>query len=125
AGDGAAPGQIPAERLLREFRIDRVRPDTAVYGVVGNPVMQSLSPVMHNAGFAALGLNAVYGPLQTPSAEDFVRFARAIGLRGASITAPFKVALMEAMDEIDPVARRVGAINTLVVRDGRWFGFNT
>jgi len=125
AGDAVASGQLPPGRLLREFRIDRVRADAAVYGVVGNPVAHSLSPPMHNAGFAALGLNAVYVPLQAADAEDFVRFARAINLRGASITAPFKVALMDAMDEIDPVARRVGAINTLVVRDRRWFGFNT
>lgn len=125
AGDAAAPGQLPSARLQREFRIDRVRPDAAVYGVVGNPVAHSLSPAMHNAGFAALGLNAVYVPLQAADADDFVRFARAIGLRGASITAPFKIALMEAVDEVDPVARRVGAINTIVAREGRWFGFNT
>jgi len=125
AGDGVAPGQLTAERLLREFRIHRVRPDAAVYGIVGNPVAHSLSPAMHNAGFAALGLNAVYVPLHAADADDFVRFARASGLSGASITAPFKVALMSAMDRVDPVARRVGAINTLVVRDGQWVGFNT
>ena len=125
AGDGVAPGQLSADRLLWEFRIHRVRPDAAVYGVVGNPVTHSLSPAMHNAGFAALGLNAVFVPLQAADAEDFVRFGRACGLAGASITAPFKVSLISAMDGIDPLARRVGAINTLVVREGKWVGFNT
>jgi shikimate dehydrogenase len=80
---------------------------------------------MHNAGFAALGLNAAYVPLEALDAADFVRFARRMELGGASITAPFKVALLPLMDEVDAIARRVGAINTLVVRDGRWVGTNT
>jgi 3-dehydroquinate dehydratase/shikimate dehydrogenase len=125
AGDGVAPGQLPAERLVREFRFREVQPGAALYGVVGNPVVQSLSPAMHNAGFASLGLDAVYVPLQASDADDFVRFARRTRLRGASITAPFKVALMSRMDEIEPLARRVGAVNTLVVHDDRWLGFNT
>jgi 3-dehydroquinate dehydratase/shikimate dehydrogenase len=125
AGDGVAPGQIPVQRLLREFHFRQVARDAAVYGVVGNPVSHSRSPAMHNAGFAQLGLNAVYVPLEAADAEDFVRFAREIGMSGASITAPFKVALMAHVDEVDPLARRVGAINTIVVRDGRWVGANT
>ena len=125
AGEGVAPGQIPAFRLLQEFQFRRVAPDAAVYGVAGNPAAQSLSPAMHNAGFAALGLNAVYVPLQAADAEDFVRFARALSLRGASVTTPFKVAMLSHVDEVDQLARRVGAINTISVRDGRWFGTNT
>ncbi|HXW03807.1 MAG TPA: type I 3-dehydroquinate dehydratase [Vicinamibacterales bacterium] len=125
AGEGVAPGQFPVAHLLSTFRFRRIRADAALYGVVGNPVMHSLSPVMHNAGFAALMLNAAYVPLQARDAADFVEFARGIDLRGASITAPFKVALLAHMDEIDALARRVGAINTLVVRDGRWVGANT
>src|SRR5262249_42477172 len=60
AGDRVAPGQIPASRLIDEFRFRRIKPDGAIYGVLGRPVTHSLSPAMHNAGFAALGLNAVY-----------------------------------------------------------------
>jgi 3-dehydroquinate dehydratase / shikimate dehydrogenase len=125
AGQGIAPGQLPPGRLLREFRFRDLQPDAAIYGVVGNPVSHSLSPAMHNAGFAHLDMNAVYLPLEAADAPDFVRFARQMDLAGASITAPFKVALMEAVDELDPLARRVGAINTLVVRGGRWYGANT
>jgi 3-dehydroquinate dehydratase/shikimate dehydrogenase len=124
-GDGVAPGQLPIARMLREFRFRRIGVDSAIFGVVGNPVGHSRSPAMHNAGFAALGLNGVYLPLEASDADDFVRFARTLDLRGASITAPFKVALMSHVDEIDPVARRVGAINTLIVRSGRWIGANT
>jgi 3-dehydroquinate dehydratase/shikimate dehydrogenase len=125
AGHSVAPGQFPPKRLLNEFRFREVRRDAAIYGVVGNPVGHSLSPAMHNAGFGHFGLNAVYLPLQASDAGDFVRFARAMHLAGASVTAPFKVALMDEMDELDPLARRVGALNTVVARDGRWYGANT
>lgn len=125
AGEGVAPGQLSAGRLLTEFRFRDLRAETAVYGVVGNPVAHSLSPVMHNAGFAHFGLDAVYLPFEASDAQDFVRFARTMDVAGASITAPFKIALMDDVDDLDPVARRVGAINTLIVRDGHWCGANT
>ena len=125
AGNAVAPGQIPAARLLDEFNFRRVTLDAALYGVVGNPVGHSRSPVMHNAGFAAMGMNAVYVPFEAASAEDFVRCARGLGISGASITAPFKVALMSHVDRVEPLASRVGAINTIVVRDGCWIGANT
>jgi 3-dehydroquinate dehydratase/shikimate dehydrogenase len=125
AGDNVAPGQVSLARLLNEFRFRDLKPQAAVYGVVGNPVMHSLSPVMHNAGFRCLGIDAVYLPLLAADAADFLTFARGLGLSGVSITAPFKVALMSAADELDPLAQRVGAINTLAMRDGRWLGSNT
>jgi len=125
AGEAVAPGQVSTTRLLRDFRFRRIAADAALYAVVGNPIVHSRSPVMHNAGFAAAGLNAVYVPLEARDPEDFVTFARRNRLAGASITTPFKVALMRHMDAIEPLARRVGAINTLVIRDGRWIGDNT
>jgi 3-dehydroquinate dehydratase / shikimate dehydrogenase len=125
AGDGVAPGQVPADRMLRHLQFRRIRRDAALYGVVGRPIGHSRSPVMHNAGFAALDLNATYLPFEAADAADFARFARRLSVAGVSITAPFKRTLMPFADEIDPVARRVGAINTIVVRDGRWLGTNT
>ncbi len=125
AGDGVAPGQLPAQRLLGEFGFRGITRDAAIYGVVGNPIAHSLSPAMHNAGFRAAGLNAVYVPLQAADVDDFVSFARAMRMCGASITAPFKVGMLAKVDEAEVMARRVGAVNTLVVRDGRWIGANT
>lgn len=125
AGDNVAPGQVSVRRMLEEFRFRDLRQDTAIYGVVGNPIMHSLSPVMHNAGFRHFGIDAVYLPLLATDARDFVAFAKAMSLAGASITAPFKVQLLDAMNELDPLATRVGAANTLTVRDGRWLGANT
>jgi 3-dehydroquinate dehydratase / shikimate dehydrogenase len=125
AGDGVAPGQVSAARMLGEFSFRSLRPETHVYGVVGNPVMHSRSPVMHNAGFRHFGIDAVYLPLLASDAADFLTFARGVGMAGASITAPFKVALMDAAGELEPLARRVGAINTLSMQDGTWRGANT
>jgi 3-dehydroquinate dehydratase/shikimate dehydrogenase len=125
AGEGVAPGQLPVAKMISDYRFRRIRPDAAIYGVTGKPVSHSRSPVMHNAGFAALGLNAVYVPLEASDAADLVRFARALSMRGVSITAPYKIDLMEHVDEVDPIARRVGAINTIVSREGKWIGSNT
>ena len=125
AGDAVAPGQIPAARLLGEFGFRRIHADATLYGVVGKPIAHSLSPVMHNAGFSALGINAVYVPLEASDVDDFVTFAREMHMAGASITAPFKVAMLSRVDETDEMARRVGAVNTLIVREGRWIGANT
>ena len=80
---------------------------------------------MHNAAFRAAGIDAVYLPLPAADADDFVAFARAIGLKGASVTIPFKVALFERVDDACAAARRIGAINTIRVVDGKWRGANT
>lgn len=125
AGASLAPGQIPASRLLGEYRFRRIRPDAALYAVVGNPVAHSLSPAMHNAGFDHLGLNAAYVSLEAKDADDFVQFARAMKLRGASITAPFKVDMLSRVDSSDALASEIGALNTLSVNGDRWLGSNT
>jgi 3-dehydroquinate dehydratase/shikimate dehydrogenase len=125
AGDNIAPGQLTIDRLLHDFQFRRISRESSLYAVVGNPIVHSRSPVMHNAGFAALGIDAAYVPLEARDVGDFVRFARGANLRGASITTPFKVSVMPYLDEIDPLAARVGAVNTLVVKGERWIGANT
>jgi 3-dehydroquinate dehydratase/shikimate dehydrogenase len=125
AGNAVAPGQITPARLLHEFRFRRIRPDAAVYAVLGRPVAQSLSPAMHNAGFAARGLNAAYVPLEVRDLDGLRAFGDAIGLRGASVTIPFKTDVLPLLDELDASAAAAGAVNTIAVRDGRWVGLNT
>ena len=125
AGDAVAPGQITAARLLQEFRFRRIRPDTAVYGVVGHPVTHSLSPAMHNAGFAALGLDAAYVPFDVTRLDGLKDLARAIDLRGLSVTIPFKLDVLPLLDVIAPEAHAAGAVNTIAISDGRWVGRNT
>jgi 3-dehydroquinate dehydratase/shikimate dehydrogenase len=124
AGDGVAPGQLTIERMTREFRFGRITATTAVYGVVGLPIAHSRSPVMHNAAFAAAGLDAVYLPLEASSAEDFFEFARAIPLQGASVTAPFKESMYKNLVERDELSTRTQAVNTLRACAGGWAGMN-
>ena len=124
AGSAWAPGQLTAERLCDEFRFRSLTPDTAVYGVVGRPIAHSVSPAMHNAAFRVEGLDAVYLPLEAADADDVLAFADALDLRGASVTAPFKVDLA-ARIPLDDEARAVGALNTLVRSGAGWRGTNT
>ena len=125
AGDSVAPGQLSAARLVHEFRVRTIDTATQLFGVVGNPVMHSRSPIMHNAGFAAVGMNAVYLPLEGRDAADVVTFARAMSVQGLSITAPFKIPLMAHVAKVEPLAEQVGAINTIGSRHGAWTGTNT
>src|SRR4051794_36581951 len=118
-------GQLSAESLLKDYRFRSVTDATEIYGVVGHVIRHSVSPAMHNAAFRASRVDAVYLPLPAVSAQDFHAFGRAIGISGASVTIPFKVALFDLMDEVYAVARRIGAINTIRVEDGRWIGGNT
>jgi 3-dehydroquinate dehydratase / shikimate dehydrogenase len=125
AGDGYAPGQISAARMIDEFRFRDVTDQTAIYGVVGSPLTHSLSPAMHNAAFRAAGADAVYIPMVASSADDFTVFATALGVQGVSITIPYKVDLFERADEVDDLCRRVGAVNTYRRDALRWQGRNT
>ena len=86
---------------------------TQLFGIIGNPVEHSLSPAMHNAAFAALGINGVYVPMRPYALADGFRGLRALGFIGVSVTVPYKVDIMACLDEIDPVARNIGAVNTL------------
>jgi 3-dehydroquinate dehydratase / shikimate dehydrogenase len=125
AGDGYAPGQISAGRMLEEFRFREITDQTAIYGVVGSPLTHSVSPAMHNAAFRAAGIDAVYLPMVASSAEDFTIFATALGVQGVSITIPYKVALFERADETDELSRKVGAVNTYRRDALRWEARNT
>jgi 3-dehydroquinate dehydratase/shikimate dehydrogenase len=125
AGDGVAPGQLSHHRMLDEFGFHRIGARTAIYGVVGKPVMHSVSPSMHNAAFRAAHFDAVYLPLAAADFDDFLAFANAAPLAGASVTAPFKVEAFEQADECDPVTRRIQSVNTLRRDARRWLGFNT
>ena len=125
AGNGVAPGQVSATRLLEEFKFRRIQSDAAVYVLLGRPAADSLSPAMHNAGFAALGLNAVYVPVESRDIEDFKALAGSIGMAGASVTIPFKRDVLPLLDEVAPAAAAAGAVNTIAIREGRWIGMNT
>ena len=124
-GSGVAPGQMPAARMVEQFRFRTVGANTALYGVVGDNVMRSISPVMHNAAFAAAGLDAVYVPLRTADFADFLGFAEALGIAGASVTIPFKLDALKASASSDDLTRSVGAANTIRRNQNGWEATNT
>ena len=106
-GDGVAPGQVTVDRLRDEFRVGRVGASTPVYAVVGRPIGHSVSPAMHNAAFAATGVDGVYLPCEASDFDDFLALADALGIAGASVTAPFKE------DAARTATGSGGALNTL------------
>jgi shikimate dehydrogenase len=98
---------------------------TVLYGVVGWPIGHSLSPAMHNVAFAAAGINAVYLAFAARDVGSAVAGVRALGIRGLSVTVPHKEAVVPHLDEIDDLAEKIGAVNTVVNREGRLVGYNT
>ena len=121
---GSAPGQPTTDDLLGMCRLRTQTPATAVYGVIGNPIAHSLSPLVHNLAFAHHRLDAVYAPFRV---ENAPAFWDACGgwIRGLSITIPHKHALQGRMDDLEPLCDVVGAMNTIYRQDGRLTGANT
>ena len=102
-----------------------INSSTGLYCVFGSPVSHSVSPVMHNAAFSETGLNAVYLAFEPSSIEGAIRSIRELGIRGASITIPFKIEALRHVDTVDPHAAEIGSVNTIVNRDGSLTGHNT
>jgi 3-dehydroquinate dehydratase/shikimate dehydrogenase len=125
AGNLHTVNQIDATAMLDEYRFQAIGPDTELYGLTGSPIAHSVSPAMHNAAFAAIGRNAVYLPLPAADVDDFVTFARAVGLKGASVTIPFKVPLLDSVMGTDRLTREIGALNTIRAGANGWEGRNT
>ena len=121
-----APGQLSLEEMKHLYRADRLDRRTRVYGVIGDPVGHSLSPLLHNAGFQARGMNAVYLPFLVHALPDLLAAIEPMGIAGFSVTLPYKERILRHLDDCDPLAARIGAVNTVVVRaGGRLYGYNT
>lgn len=95
--------------------------------IIGDPVLHSKSPVIQGAMLAALGLDMEYTPHVVRRGElpDYLRWARDNGVTGFNATMPHKEDLLPLLDEVDPLAQSIGAVNTVCLRDGKWVGFNT
>ena len=125
-GGETAPGQIDARTLLDTYRIEEVDAATKVYGVAGNPVRHSLSPLMLNTAFRREKLNAAYLALQADSIDDLLKLVHGIPLQGLSITMPLKQAILPHLERTDPLTAKIGACNTVLrAPDGKLYGFNT
>ncbi len=124
---GTASGQINARQLRSLYRIDKVTKAAKVYGVIADPVAHSVSPHVHNRAFQSKRMDAVYVPLlvNPNQLRDFFQFAEALPLSGFSVTIPHKRKIMRYLDHVDPLARRIGAVNTVWRKAGKWRGTNT
>lgn len=98
---------------------------TKIFGILGRPVTHSLSPAMHNAAFGHLGINAVYVAFPVTDLPQAVSGLRGLAIGGVSVTIPFKEEVIPLIDVLDPQAAEIGAVNTVVNRDGRLTGYNT
>ena len=98
---------------------------TSLYGIVGIPLGHTLSPLMHNAAFRELGLNAVYLAFESTNLEGTIQGGRAMGIKGLSVTIPYKSRVIPLLDRIEPMARKIGAVNTVVREDDGLAGYNT
>jgi shikimate dehydrogenase len=100
---------------------------TKVCGIIGDPIEHTISPAMHNAAFLQAGLDYVYVPFRVKKEElgAAIRGMRAFNMRGANVTLPHKVAVISYLDELDPLAERIGAVNTIVNEEGTLRGYNT
>jgi 3-dehydroquinate dehydratase/shikimate dehydrogenase len=132
APDGAetAPGQMTARTLKDLYRIDQIDQATRIYGVAGNPISHSLSPLVQNTAFRRERINAVYLPLKTESGPngvaDLLTLIRKLPLSGLSITMPLKEHVLPHLANVDPLTARLGACNTIRLgADGKLYGFNT
>ena len=100
---------------------------TRLYAIIGDPIGHSLSPVMQNAAFEAIGLDAAYLALRVEPSKlrEAVEGFRAVSISGFNVTIPHKVAIMKYLDELDASAATIGATNTVVNHDGKLVGHNT
>jgi shikimate dehydrogenase len=106
-------------------RFMKIDTSTRLYAVLGDPVAHSLSPVMHNSAFEERGINGIYVALRVTDPKAVLDAVRTLGLAGCSVTIPHKEAVLENLDEVTPFAAKVGAVNTIINRDGHLVGDNT
>ncbi|XP_010486143.1 PREDICTED: bifunctional 3-dehydroquinate dehydratase/shikimate dehydrogenase, chloroplastic-like [Camelina sativa] len=126
SGKVSAPGQPTIKDLLDLYNFRTIGPDTKVYGIIGKPVSHSKSPILHNQAFKSVGFNGVYVHLLVDNLANFLQVYSSAGFAGFSCTIPHKEAALECCDEVDPLAKSIGAVSTIIRRksDGKLLGFN-
>jgi 3-dehydroquinate dehydratase/shikimate dehydrogenase len=128
SADGAetAPGQVSVRTLLDTYRLEQVDQATRIFGVAGNPISHSLSPLMHVTAFRRENVNAVMLPLKVKTLDDLLTIIRDLPLDGVAVTMPLKQEVLPHLANMDAVTAKIGACNTLRTgADGKLYGFNT
>ena len=126
SGVETAPGQVTARTLLDLYRTDKLDRATKLFGVAGNPISHSLSPLMQNTAFRKENVNAVLLPLKVRALDDLLRLVHELPLAGVAVTMPLKQEVLPHLANMDPLTTKIGACNTLrVCGNGKIVGFNT
>ena len=121
-----APGQLSLDAMAAMYRAGKISRRTRVYGVIGNPIGHSLSPLLHNTAFHTRKLDAVFVPFLVRSLREFLQSMNRFAVAGLSVTIPHKEAILRYLNGCDPLAAQIGAVNTVVVRgSGALYGYNT
>jgi 3-dehydroquinate dehydratase/shikimate dehydrogenase len=123
--NATAPGQVSVDEMMTLYRADRISRRNQIYGLIGNPIGHSLSPQLQNAGFQARRIDAVYLPFLVRRLSDFIDAIEPLRIKGFSVTLPYKQAILHYLDDCDGLAASIGAVNTVSVRGGKLFGYNT
>ncbi|XP_020222637.1 bifunctional 3-dehydroquinate dehydratase/shikimate dehydrogenase, chloroplastic isoform X2 [Cajanus cajan] len=123
----SAPGQPTLKDLLYLYNLRQLGPDTKVYGLIGKPVGHSKSPKLFNEAFKSVGIDGVYLFLLVDDPANFLRAYSSTDFVGFSVTIPHKETALKCCDEVDPVAKSIGAVNCVIRRptDGKLIGYNT
>ena len=124
---GTSAGQVSARLLRHLYRVEKLGRSAKIYGVIADPIRHSISPAVHNRAFQSRRVDAVYLPfLVSPAClRDFFSLAAKLPLAGFSVTIPHKQKIIRYLDVVDPLARRIGAVNTVWRKAGKWRGTNT
>jgi len=124
---GTAPGQISARLMRSLYRCEKLTSRSKVYGVIADPVSHTKSPLIHNRGFQARRIDAVYLPFLVSSSRlaEWMSVATELGICGFSVTIPHKQSILRHLDIVEPLAKRIGAVNTVWRKGGKWRGANT
>ena len=124
---GTASGQVSARQLRNLYRVEKISRDAKIFGVIADPVRHSISPAVHNRAFQARRVDAVYLPflVHPVQLKDFFHLAAKLPLSGFSVTIPHKQKIIRYLDVVEPLARRIGAVNTVWRKSGKWRGTNT
>jgi len=127
AAEGTAAGQVCARHMRQVYRADKLSKNCKFYGVIADPVRHSISPAVHNRALQSKRLDGLYLPfLVAPlQLKDFFTLAEKLPLQGFSVTIPHKQRVIRYLDHVDPLAKRIGAVNTVWRKAGRWRGTNT
>ncbi len=127
ASQGTASGQVCARLMRHLYRVEKFSRAAKIYGVIADPVRHSISPAVHNRAFQSLRLDAVYLPflVQPAQLKDFFLLAEGLPVSGFSVTIPHKQKILRYLDIVEPLARRIGAVNTVWKKAGKWRGGNT